>query len=101
MDKNKVELTVNAVKLLQKLGTDDGVRAALVSDPVGTLAGYGLQLDPALAPNSITLPSKEAFQDAFGQHVDWFSDPAAQMAFIFTVFFSGNSGSSGGQGGNG
>lgn len=98
MDKNKVELTASAAKLLQKLGTDDQVRADFANDPVGTLASYGLELDPSLVPNGINLPSKQAFQQAFDQHIDWLTDPKSQMAFIFTVFFSGGQGNQGGNG---
>lgn len=99
MNQQKVELTANAAKLLHKLGTDDAVRAAFENNPVATLADYGLELDPNLVPNAVSLPSKQAFQATFDQHIDWLTDPKAQMAFIFTVFFSGSTGS--GQGGNG
>jgi putative modified peptide len=94
---NEIELTANAAKLLQKLGTDDGERQAFERDPRGTLAKYGLNLDPALVPNAVTLPPKEDFQREFDRHIDWFTNRAAQMAFIFTVFFSGKVGQ-GGQG---
>ncbi len=97
-NKEKIELTASAAKLLHKLGTDDAVRAAFTSNPVETLAEYGFALDPNLVPNAVELPTKEAFQQAFDQHINWLVDPAAQMAFLFTVFFAGNVGAQGGNG---
>lgn len=94
---NELELTASAAKLLQKLGTDDEERQALERDPRGTLAKYGLDLDPGLVPNVVNLPAKEDFQREFDRHIDWVTNPKVLMAFIFTVFFSDRS-SPGGQG---
>jgi len=49
-------LDLNAV--LAKLAGDDHFREQLLSDPVATLAGMGITVDPALIPAERTLPSK-------------------------------------------
>jgi putative modified peptide len=49
----------NARKLLDRLAKDDEFRARMEADPVATFAEYGFTIDHAIAPNKITLPSKD------------------------------------------
>ena len=74
----------NAVReLLQKLATDDAVRESVESDPVNTFAEYGLDLDPALVPKGVTLPSKEDILENLEEYVE----KGAEDTFFLIIFF--------------
>jgi len=49
----------NTLELLQRLADGDDFRSRLEANPVATLAEYGFQVDPAIAPAVAHLPSKE------------------------------------------
>ncbi|HZX78939.1 NHLP-related RiPP peptide [Lysobacter sp.] len=53
----------NTLELLQRLADDDDFRSRLEANPVATLAEYGFQVDPAIAPFAAHLPSKEHIRD--------------------------------------
>jgi putative modified peptide len=51
-------------ELLNLLADDDGFRAALVADPAGVLANYGIEITPTEAiPPDTELATKNEFQD--------------------------------------
>lgn len=49
----------NARKLLDRLAGDDDFRARMETDPVGAFAEYGFTIDQEIAPDKITLPTKD------------------------------------------
>lgn len=52
-----------AQALLARLAEDDELRARLEANPVATLAEFGFEIDPAIAPYRVTLPSKEHIRE--------------------------------------
>lgn len=44
---------------LRGLGFDEELRAALVADPAATLERFGIHVDPASLPETVTLPSAD------------------------------------------
>jgi putative modified peptide len=48
--------------ILGKLANDDDFRTKFAADPAGTLASFGVEVDPAKAPATVELPSKEALK---------------------------------------
>jgi putative modified peptide len=49
--------------LLQGLAEDDELRARMETDPVATLAEFGFVVDPSIAPERVSLPSKEHLRE--------------------------------------
>lgn len=47
---------------LRGLVYDDELRADLAADPAGTLARFGIQVDPATMPATVRLPSPDALR---------------------------------------
>ncbi len=45
--------------ILDRLASDDAFREQMLGDPVTTLKGYGLEVDPAQVPAVRKLPSKQ------------------------------------------
>lgn len=48
-----------AQQLLERLASDDDFRARMEREPVAALADYGFVIDPEIAPDRISLPTKE------------------------------------------
>ena len=56
---NDVSFDESSATFLSQLANDEELRAAVKRDPVGTLAQFGIEVDPAKVPETIELPSAE------------------------------------------
>lgn len=54
----------NSRALLERLMNDE-FRAQLEANPVATLAEFGFDVDPKIAPYAVSLPSKEHIKENF------------------------------------
>lgn len=49
---------------LDRLAKDDALRTSLVTDPAGTLARFGIAVDPASIPAAVTLPASDRLESS-------------------------------------
>lgn len=70
---NFVSLDTSSATFLAQLASDANLRAAVKSDPVATLAQFGIDVDPADVPSTVELPSAEETRSylAVGTDLVW------------------------------
>lgn len=66
---NQMTSNDNARNLLLQLVQNNAFRARMESDPVTAFAEYGFQIDPAIAPSTVQLPSNQDIE----QNIDLLS----------------------------
>ncbi|MFP2903503.1 hypothetical protein ACLESD_00185 [Pyxidicoccus sp. 3LFB2] len=70
-------------RFIEKLASDDALRAEVERDPVGTLKAHGIHVDPSKVPaGGVTLPSKETLQGDLDEHVARMQAPMGIVIFM-------------------
>jgi putative modified peptide len=70
--------------LFDKLGTDDGFRARMQTDPAGALKEVGINVPKGMSTSGIQLPSKE---DVQAKKAEWLQHASAEPTAMAVFFF--------------